>query len=558
MNGPARTESDRLRTVRHIYSRRQEATEATGRWFLLYVIALLLGIYVVPTAYLIGTSLDAATATALTGDGALMVINAVLCLLSALGFLLGTGQGPAYLTPFLAHTLLSGDFERRRVLLRPTLGMMTSVAAAVVGATAIAGFSVLQTGVWGPGHFWLLLSGSLFTGFHCGLFWFLGQRWAAAPRRTVAALLVFLMLTICAAAPLAVPTAIWFSPGGWFALLWTDQALGAALAVSGAAAVVGVALMVVIPSALGGMPARTVIAQSRRIADARLYSSTGSFGDAAELFRDRPRHRGNALMRWAVQGPATGLRGAFSGFVADVAAATRTPRRLVLGFSSMVLGVLLVSLCLGAAGPGSPQEDEDLLLILVPAILLGTALLHVGSGAIADGWRSLKDEFDAAPLFGWAARQATLRRLAWPCAAGLVAVGLGHLTALTASWWLGEHPGATIGWSAVLTGVVLSARFMQTMRDRQMPLDSLVPIPTPFGDLSGLKVLFWVAEGLVVSLTAALGMLLLPWAWWAVLLTSAACLAVAVATGWSRTGQAWSTGAPRSRCRNTGLTLSSR
>ena len=546
MNGPARTESDRLRTVRHIYSRRQEATEATGRWFLLYVIALLLGIYVVPTAYLIGTSLDAATATALTGDGALMVINAVLCLLSALGFLLGTGQGPAYLTPFLAHTLLSGDFERRRVLLRPTLGMMTSVAAAVVGATAIAGFSVLQTGVWGPGHFWLLLSGSLFTGFHCGLFWFLGQRWAAVPRSTAAGLLVCLALTVFAAAPLVVPRAIWFSPGGWFALLWTEQALGAALAVSGAVAVVGVALMMLIPSALGGMPARTLIAQSRRTAHARLYSSTGSFDDAAELFRDRPRHRGHALMRWAVRGPATGLRGAFSGFVADLAAATRTPRRLVLGFSSMVLGVLLVSLCLGAAGPGSAQE-EDLLLILVPATLLGTALLHLGSGAVADGWRSLKDEFDAAPLFGWAARQATLRRLAWPCAAGLVAVGLGHLAAQTASWWFGKHSGTTIGWSAVLAGIVLSARFMQTMRDRQMPLDSLVPIPTPFGDLSGLKVLFWVAEGLVVSLTAALGMLLLPWAWWALLLTSAACLAVAVATGWSRTGQAWSTGAPRSR-----------
>lgn len=546
MNGSVRTESDRLRTVRRIYSRRQEATEATDRWFLLYVIALMLGIYVVPTAYLIGTSLDAATATALTGDGALMVINAVLCLLSALGYLLGTGQGPAYLTPFLAHTLLTGDFERRRVLIRPTLGMITSVAAVVVGATAIAGFSVLQTGVWEPGHLGFLLSGSLFTGFHCGLFWFLGQRWAAVPRRTVAGLLVFLVLTMFAAAPLMVPAAIWFSPGGWFALLWTDQALGGALAVSGVAAVVGLTMMVLFPSALGGMPARTVITQSRRIADARLYSSTGSFDDAAELFRARPLHRGHALMRWAVRGPTTGLGSVFSGFIADLAAALRTPRRLAAGLSSMVLGVLLVSLCLGAASPGSTQED-DLLLIIVPVVLLGTVLMHLGSGAVSDGWRSLKDEFDAAPLFGWSARQATLRRLTWPCAAGIVAVGLGHLAALTASWWLGEHPGATIGWSAVLTGVVLSARFMQTMRDRQMPLDSLVPIPTPLGDLSGVKVLFWVADGLVVSLTAALGMLLLPWAWWAVLLAAAVCLAVAVVAGWSRTGQVWSTGAPRSR-----------
>lgn len=166
MNGPARTELERLRTVRHIYSRRQEATEATGRWFILYVIALMLGIYVVPTAYLIGTSLNAATATALTGDGALVVINVVLCLLSALAYLIGMGQGPAYLTPFLAHTLLTGDFERRRVLLRPTLSMMTSVAAAVVGATAVADFSVLQTGVWDPdpsGSCCLVRSSPVFT-----------------------------------------------------------------------------------------------------------------------------------------------------------------------------------------------------------------------------------------------------------------------------------------------------------------------------------------------------------------------------------------------------------
>lgn len=539
-----------LRRVRRLYQLRQAAADPTDRWFTIYVVLLMVGIYAVPTAIVVGDSLDAASAAALTGDGAAVSVSVGFSLLALMALLLGTVQGPAALTPFLAQTLLDGAIDRRRVLLRPVLIAWLLCLLGGVAAASVAGTAMVRTAEWGSAELLRFLGAGAAAGLHLGLLWLLGQRWGRGAGATMT--LLALLPAAWAVLPPLEPAALWLTPGGWLGLVWADQGASAAWAVSAAVGVVGAVGLLAVPSVLQRMPARAVIEQSRRVADARLYSSTGSFDDAAELFRDRPRHRGNALMRWALRGPTTGLRGAFSGFVADVAAATRTPRRLVLGFSTMVLGVLLVSLCLGAAGPGSSQEDEDLLLILMPAILLGTALLHLGSGAIADGWRSLKDEFDAAPLFGWAARQATLRRLAWPCAAGLVAVGLGHLTALTASWWLGEHSGTTIRWSLVLTGIVLSARFMQTMRDRQMPLDSLVPIPTPFGDLSGLKVLFWVAEGLVVSLTAALGMLLLPWAWWAVLLTSAACLTVAVATGWSRTGQAWSTGAPRSRCRNTG------
>ncbi len=98
----------------------------------------------------------------------------------------------------------------------------------------------------------------------------------------------------------------------------------------------------------------------------------------------------------------------------------------------MTLGVLLVSLCFRRVQTSETQQD--LLMILVPVMLLGTVLLHLGAGVMADGWRSLKDEFDAAPLFGWSPRYALLRRLPWPCAAGA-------LTLASAFSWPAPSPG---------------------------------------------------------------------------------------------------------------------
>ena len=310
------------------------------------------------------------------------------------------------------------------------------------------------------------------------------------------------------------------------------------------------------PGVLEGMPAGTVMGQSRRLADARLYSSAGSFGDVPELFRRRPEHRGRRQMRHAVRVPPAGASGLLGGLRTDMAGALRTPRRLTAGLSSMTLGVLLVSLCFRRVQTSETQQD--LLIILVPVMLLGTVLLHLGAGVMADGWRSLKDEFDAAPLFGWSPRYALLRRLPWPCAAGALTLGFGVLAACALAWWAesGAAPPHVVPYSSVLLGTVLCAQFMQSMRDRQMPLDTLAPMPTPFGDLSGLRVLLWLADGLAVSVAVALGMLLLPWSGPAVLATAAVCAAAAAAVGWSRTGQRWRTGAPRdTACGGTGYAV---
>ncbi len=531
----------RLRTVRRLHRERSGAASASDRWFVVYMAALLVSIYVVPTAYLIGTSLDAAAAATLTGQSALPVLNAAFCVVGALCVLLGTVQGPVHLSPFPGHVLLSSDIPRRSVLLRPTLTLLASAAAALAAASAIAGFTMLQTGLWGGAQLGLLMLGTFLAGIQLGLLWFLGQRLGASPRG-----LVLLILLLCGVLPAAVPGTLWLSPGGWLAMIWTGDQPAPVLALSAVVALLGAGLLAAVPGALGGMPAATVLSQSGRLSDARLYSSAGSIGDAVELFRAGPQHRSHALMRSAVRRGAEGLPGILSTFRADMATGLRVPAQSAGGLCAMTLGTLAAALCFGQAQPGDGQ-DRDLLLILVPSLLVGTALMHLGSGAVAGGWRSLKDEFDAAPLFGWSSRQALLRRLAWPCAMGLLAAGLGAAAAAGLSALLGGQaavPGrGAVLFALALMAVVLSARFMQSMRDRRMPLESLVPMPTPFGDLSGLKVLFWVADGLLVSLAAALGMLLLPWPGWAVLLVVA--VGGTAVAGWRRTGQLWRAGAPR-------------
>lgn len=137
------------RTVRRLYGQRQEAADPSDRWFAVYVVLLMLSIYALPTALVVGDSLDGTSAAALTSDGAATAVSAGFSLLALLVLLLGTLQGPAYLTPFLAQTLLAGAIDRRRVLLRPVLSAWLLCVLAGTAAAATAGIAMVRTPEWG-------------------------------------------------------------------------------------------------------------------------------------------------------------------------------------------------------------------------------------------------------------------------------------------------------------------------------------------------------------------------------------------------------------------------
>ncbi|WIY74709.1 hypothetical protein [Streptomyces anulatus] len=72
--------------------------------------------------------------------------------------------------------------------------------------------------------------------------------------------------------------------------------------------------------------------------------------------------------------------------------------------------------------------------------------------------------------------------------------------------------------------LVLGARFLREMK-LHLPLELLLPVITPFGDLSGLRVVAWQFDGIVVVLTGVALMNAVPSA------TGSAVLAVCLAAG---------------------------
>src|SRR5699024_8169304 len=148
------------------------------------------------------------------------------------------------------------------------------------------------------------------------------------------------------------------------------------------------------------------------------------------------------------------------------------------------------------------------LVVTVPAGAAGGLLLFLGTGSLTEGWRQLKREFDAAALFGWSAHSALGRRLLWPVATTAVLTMLGAVSAV--AW--AELENSVGAWTAGLALLALSARFLQSMRSGEIPVEYLAPTVTPGGfDLSAVKILLWLGDGALLITTGVLAVIVLPW-----------------------------------------------
>lgn len=137
--------------------------------------------------------------------------------------------------------------------------------------------------------------------------------------------------------------------------------------------------------------------------------------------------------------------------------------------------------------------------ILYLAALFGAFYLNSAPrcGASPETWRGLRDELTLAPLFGewWGGTLA--RTLAWPVVAVTAGVCLGGGLATVTRWpHHGAPPAHTVLLAAGSVVLVLGARFLREMK-LHLPLELLLPIITPLGDLSGLRVVAWQFDGLV-------------------------------------------------------------
>ncbi|MFH8728310.1 hypothetical protein [Streptomyces termitum] len=204
--------------------------------------------------------------------------------------------------------------------------------------------------------------------------------------------------------------------------------------------------------------------EAARAADARTFAGTGTLHRALDLYRPEPRGLTTALAR-----PDGRPRGPLAH---GAVRALRTPGRTLAGVLCLTAAAVLLALGSGPAG---------------------AVLLYAGSGWIGETWRGLRDELTLTPLYGPRGGGPFARALPWP----VTAVALATAPAVLL------QPPLPALLTAATALLVLSARLLREMKN-DLPVELLLPIITPFGDLAAARVFLWQFDGLAAVLTGTL------------------------------------------------------
>ncbi|MER5633784.1 hypothetical protein [Streptomyces nitrosporeus] len=491
----------RVQAVRHRYARRGGRSPVRSHTYTLYLVSLFGVFYLVPIVH------AASTSPALVPVGSPPAATAVGCALTVVvcwgAQLAGGFWGPLVLQPFLLHVYMSTDMAptsylgavtRRRLACAGT-AVLVPVCAAVYLVTDL--FDHLETAL--PG-----LAAAVGLGALAAVAWLWGQVRAVADNLVLAAGAGIAALTVAAVSRA--------DPDGGGGLWLLAGVLAAAAGVLGRVAFRSIRTV--------GLP--RLARESARAFEALAYAWTGTLHHALDLYRPEPRGLTSALFR-----PDGRLRGHLA---QGAARALRTRGRAAGAVVSLPAGGALA--VLGATGP----EGGPALL----ACLTGAVCVYLGSGWVGETWRGLRDELTLAPLLGEWWGGVFARTLAWPAVAVTAGTALGGGLVLLARWPLAaEQPVEAFLLVTGLVALVLGARFLREMKT-QLPLGLLLPIVTPFGDLSGLLLVAWQFDGIVTVVTGAAVMDSLPSAPGAAALalgTAGCCVVMGLRrVGWAHRG----------------------
>ena len=489
----------RLRAAHEVRVGRDGQTRPADIAYAAYIAVLLAAILGVPIVRAIVLGLMTPSArSVLFAPPAAAVVAAIAGALLVAALLAGRTRGPVVSDPFRAWLLTAVDIPGRATLRGSFARSASGVGLVIVAITTITGL-----GLWFGGG----VTGASIVGFVAGsaLFsvllttaWLAGQ--ALDDRRLWA---ISAGIAVLIGASIAVPATLAFTPWGWTSALW-PPAVGAATAPLAAGplialAVIAVACTLVVPRLLDRILPSTALWQATRWHAALTLARTG---DAAAtlgaLGRARARGRGIhlALSRFL---PAAWL-------ARDALVALRRPVRSVVGFVALVgSGALLGS---AAASPAAGTA---------PA-LSGAILLFLAAGVFCDGLRSAADGAGRAPLLGVSVRADAAMHTVFPL---LLAIAASELGALLAG------AGAMSGWVVAVAACIVIVRAMDAAKG-PLPIELLMPVPTPMGDVSVVTVLLWQSDALLLSLLVAGGLTIALPAWgagaWIALAVAAAVL----------------------------------
>lgn len=391
----------------------------------------------------------------------------------------GRERGPALRPPYLAAVLGDADVPRTRSfggpVLRATLALV--VAGALVPALPVA--ALVDLGAATPGDALLVVATGAVAGLVTAGAWLAGQ---------VLGVRVFtvVMGVLGVGTALAVAGEWTWAPWALVGTAWHGAATHTAAGSAGAVAswpgtgahVGGIVAGVLLALGMGApllaglerLATQRIVGQAVRARRAQALVDAMDLQASGEVYRALPSAGRRLTAVGHVPGPAAVV-------VADVAGSLRTPARLLGGVVALVLAGAVV----GAELPGTT---------LTVGPVLAAVLAYAGVSVLCDGLRHAAALGEGSAQYGLSRPALRGLHAVWPTLAG---VGLAVAGAALA--------GAPVGLAAAVVAVVVAVRLADVLKG-VMPVEMLVPIVTPMGDLSAAGRAVWLADGPLLVLAA--------------------------------------------------------
>lgn len=455
--------------------------------YLVYIsvlVAAIAGVPVVRTIVLALATPAAMDALSSTGVARVVAILAALIWLGAL--VLGRVRGPIAPQPFVAVVLGRSDISPRAAWARALLGtaLWTCLVLAGLAALTVSGF--LAHAEAAAACIAFVIGAALFA-LSTAAIWLAGQ---VLSRRGALVLGVALAMLLVAA--VALPLDPPLLPASALARLWpsTDGTAGTALLVLATTASAALAAMVIL---LGRLLPSTVEEHAQRWEAMTVLAATGDLSGALDRTRTTP-----SVAR-RVRIPFTRPL-ILAMLQRDVIGAVRTPLRAAAALTA-----------LATAGVGwqwfAQPQDGPRWVLAVGAGLLAFAAL----GAFADGFREAADTAGRPALYGRTPGQLLLLHLPLPLLAGAIVPPVAAMIA-----------GSSLRDAAFVAtiGVVLVTVRAYDATKGPMPIELMMPVPTPAGDASAIGMWAWQTDALLwagvlsflLSTSATAGPIALLWA----------------------------------------------